>query len=45
MNNNFEQRVTGVKTDRNGNFIILNMEIQGKELSGVKPQTNQPTNL
>ena len=35
MNNNFEQRVTEVKTDKNGNFIILNMEIQGKELTLV----------
>ena len=32
MNNNFEQRVTKVKTDMNGNYIILNMELQDKEL-------------
>ena len=32
MNNNFEQRVTKVKTDMNGNYIILNMELQGKKL-------------
>ena len=32
MNNNFEQRVTKVKIDMNGNYIILNMELQGKEL-------------
>ena len=35
INNNFEQKVKKAKTDKNGNFIILNMEIQGKELTLV----------
>ena len=30
LNNNFEQKV---KTDKNGNYIILDMEIQGREIS------------
>ena len=33
LNNNFEQKVKKVKTDKNGNFIIVDMEIQGREIS------------
>ena len=33
LNNNFEQKVKKVKTDKNGNFIILDMEIQGREIT------------
>ena len=32
LNNNFDQKVENFKTDPNGNFIILNMTIQGKQL-------------
>lgn len=35
INNNFEQTVKRVKTDKNGNFIILDMIIQGKEITLV----------
>lgn len=35
INNNFEQKVRKIKTDKNGNFIMLDMEIQGKELTLV----------
>lgn len=35
MNNNFEQKVERIKTDKNGNFIILDMLIQGKKLTLV----------
>ena len=30
MNNNFEQKVKRVKTDKNGNFILLDMVAQDK---------------
>ena len=33
LNNNFEQKVKKVKTDKNGNYIILDMEIQGREIT------------
>ena len=33
LNNNFEQKLKKVKTDKNGNFIILDMEIQGREIT------------
>ena len=29
MNNNFEYKVERVKTDKNGNYIILDVNIQG----------------
>ena len=32
LNNNFDQQVESIKTDPNGNYIILNMTIQGKKL-------------
>ena len=31
LNNNFEQKVKKVKTDKNGNYIILDMKIQGRK--------------
>ena len=33
LNNNFEQKVKTVKTDKNGNYIILDIEIQGKDIT------------
>ena len=33
LNNNFEQKVKKVKTDKNGNYIILDIEIQGKDIT------------
>ena len=33
LNNYFEQKVKKVKTDRNGNYIILDTEIQGKDIT------------
>ena len=35
LNNNFEQQVECIKTDPNGNYIILNMTIQGKKVTLV----------
>lgn len=35
INNNFEQKVERVKTDKNGNFIILDMKIQNKKITLV----------
>lgn len=35
INNNFEQKVNRVKTDNNGNFIILDMTIEGKNITLV----------
>ena len=35
LNNNFEQQVESIKTDPNGNYIILNMTIQGKKVTLV----------
>ena len=35
INNNFEQTVKNIRTDKNGNYIILDMEIQGKEITIV----------
>ena len=32
LNNNFDQQVENIKTDPNGNYIILNMTIKGKKL-------------
>ena len=32
FNNNFEQKVERVKTDKNDNFIILDINIQGKRI-------------
>ena len=33
LNNNFEQKVERVKTDKNGNFIILDIVVQGKRMT------------
>ena len=33
LNNNFEQKVKKVKKDKNGNYIILGIEIQGKDIT------------
>ena len=33
INNNFEQKVNRVKTDTNENFIILDMKIEGKQIT------------
>ena len=35
INNNFEQTVKNIRTDKNGNYIILDMEVQGKEITLV----------
>ena len=35
LNNNFDQQVESIKTDPNGNYIILNMAIQGKKVTLV----------
>ena len=35
MNNNFEQKVNRIKTDKHGNYIILDMTIQGKQITLV----------
>ena len=32
LNSNFDQQVESIKTDPNGNYIILNMIIQGKKV-------------
>ena len=33
MNNNFEQKVNKIKTDKHGNYIILDMTVQGKQIT------------
>ena len=35
LTNNFDQQVESIKTDPNGNYIILNMTIQGKKVTLV----------
>ena len=35
INNNFEQEVKRIKTDKNGNFVILDMVIEDKEVTLV----------
>ena len=35
LNNNFNHEVESIKTDPNGNYIILNMKIQGKKVTLV----------
>ena len=35
LNNNFDQQIENIKTDANGNYIILNMTIQGKKVTLV----------
>ena len=35
LNNNFEQKVKRIKTDKNGNYIILDMVIEEKEITLV----------
>ena len=45
MNNNFEQKVKRVKTDKNGNFILLDMVAQDKEFTLVNlygPNNDNP---
>ena len=33
INNNFEFKVEGDKTDKNGNYILLDITIQGKKIT------------
>ena len=35
INNNFDHKVNRIKTDKTGNYIILDMDIQGKEITLV----------
>ena len=35
MNNNFKYKVERVKTDKNGYYIILDINIQGKRIASV----------
>ena len=35
LTNNFDQQVESIKTDPNGNYIILNMTLQGKKVTLV----------
>lgn len=35
INNHFEQKVNRIKTDKNGNFIVLDMTIEGKKITLV----------
>ena len=45
INNNFDQKVKRVKIDKNGNFLILNMTIEGKEITFVNlygPSEDRP---
>ena len=45
MNNNFEQKVKRIKTDKNGNYIILDMVVQDKEFTLVNlygPNNDNP---
>ena len=35
INNNFDQKVNKVKIDKNGNFLILNITTEGKEITLV----------
>ena len=45
FNNNFEHKVNRVKTDKNGNFIILDMTIEGKKITLVNlycPNNDKP---
>ena len=45
INNNFDQKVNKVKIDKNGNFLILNMTIEGKEITLVNlygPNEDRP---
>lgn len=46
MNNNFEHTVGKVKTDPNGNFIILDLSVQGKKVTLVNlygPNVDKPS--
>lgn len=36
INNNFQQEVKQIKTDNSGNFIILDMTIEDKEVTLVR---------
>ena len=45
INNNFEQKVKRIKTDNNGNFIMLDMVIDDKEITLVNiygPDNDNP---
>ena len=45
INNNFDQKVESIKTDPSGNFIILDMSIQGKKVTLVNlygPNEDKP---
>ena len=45
INNNFDQKVNRVKIDKNDNFLILNMTIEGKEITLVNlygPNEDRP---
>ena len=45
INNNFEQEVKRIKTDKNGNFVILDMVIEDKEVTLVNicgPNNDSP---
>ena len=33
INNKFDQKVKRIKTDKNGNYIILDIDIKGKQIS------------
>ena len=33
INNNFDHKVNRIKTDKKGNYIILYMDIQGKQIT------------
>ena len=35
INNNFDFKVEGVKTDKNGNYILLDITIQAKRITLV----------
>ena len=45
LNNRFEHKVNRVKTDKNGNFIILELDIEGKQITLVNlcgPNEDKP---
>ena len=35
INNNFEQKVEKVKTDKNGNYLLIDITVQGRKLTLV----------
>lgn len=45
INNNFEQKVNRIKTDKNGNYIILDITIEDKQITLVNlygPNNDNP---